>query len=249
MAAASSSIIPFTYQIPGLRSADLDADERRGFADLLPAAHRTREDHIVPPQQPLQTGDDFRIAREKGLLPSCVTWESWKAISQEILQSHCYASVNPRYWYGELRLSRLNKIYRVRKGFLLRGYSKVAAHTVYVDLLRDNFAALAAVLGYAVIVLTAMQVGLGTERLQADRGFQDASYGFTVFAIVAPLLAGLAICLAVLAMFVANWVATERYEGKRFRQMGVEPYWRSSRPGRKQNSRVPLASSKSSSLP
>ncbi|CAJ2507808.1 Uu.00g089940.m01.CDS01 [Anthostomella pinea] len=169
---------------------------------------------------------DFRMAKEKGLFPLEVNWENWKQLSREILSNHCYATVNPRYWYGELRLSRLNKVYRLRKGWLLRGYSKVAAHTVYVDLIRDNFGALATILGYVVIVLTAMQVGLGTDRLQSDGAFQSVSYGFTVFSIIAPLVAGVGIIIGVLAMFVSNWIVTKDYEGKRFREMGVEPYWR-----------------------
>ena len=169
---------------------------------------------------------DFRIAVDKGLVPDSVTWDAWRQLAREYLEGHCYASVNPRYWYGELRLSRLNKVYRFARGFVLRGYSKVDAHTVYVDLLRDNFGVLAAVLGYVVIVLSAMQVGLGVERLQADSAFQSASYGFTVFSILAPLVAGASIVGGVLAMVVSNWLVTKDYERKRFREMGVEPYWR-----------------------
>ncbi|KAI1104889.1 hypothetical protein F4804DRAFT_305784 [Jackrogersella minutella] len=169
---------------------------------------------------------DFNLAKDKRLLPSEITWAQWKLLAKEILDSHCYAAVNPRYWYGELRLSRLNKVYRVRKGFVLRGYSKVASHAVYVDLIRDNFAALATVLGYVVIVLTAMQVGLGVDRLQEDEAFQNASYGFTVFSIIAPLVASGGIALVVLVMLVSNWAVTKDYEGKRFREMGVEPFWR-----------------------
>ncbi|KAK6954702.1 hypothetical protein Daesc_004670 [Daldinia eschscholtzii] len=169
---------------------------------------------------------DFRIAQEKGLLPTNIAWEGWQNLSKEVLEGHDYASVNPRYWYGELRLSRLNKVYRIRKGFILRGYSKVAAHTVYGDLIRDNFAALATILGYVVIVLTAMQVGLGVERLQEDETFQNASYGFTVFSIIAPLAAGIGIFLVVLVVFVSNWIVTKDYEVKRFQVMGVEPLWR-----------------------
>ncbi|KAI8312152.1 hypothetical protein K4K61_010891 [Colletotrichum sp. SAR11_59] len=141
---------------------------------------------------------DFRIAVEKGLMPPQVSWDRWRALSAQIVQHHCYASVNPRYWYGELRLSRLNKIYRVRLGYLLRGYSKVASHAVYEDLLRDNFAALAAVLGYVVIVLTAMQVGLATDQLVGDKLFQSVSYGFAVFSILAPLIA----CFGIVAIVV-----------------------------------------------
>ncbi|OLN82217.1 UDP-N-acetylglucosamine transferase subunit alg13 [Colletotrichum chlorophyti] len=115
---------------------------------------------------------DFRIAIDKGLVPE-MSWDKWRALSGQVVRNHCYASVNPRYWYGELRLSRLNKIYRFRMGYVLRGYSKVVSHAVYEDLLQDNFATLAAVLGYVVIVLTAMQVGLSTEKLTGDRVFQD----------------------------------------------------------------------------
>ncbi|KAI1801402.1 hypothetical protein F4811DRAFT_555911 [Daldinia bambusicola] len=169
---------------------------------------------------------DFRIAQEKGLLPLNITWDGWRSLTKEVLEAHAYASVNPRYWYGELRLSRLNKIYRIRKGSILRGYSKIAAHTVYGDLIRDNFAALATILGYVVIVLTAMQVGLGVDRLQQDEAFQNASYGFTVFSIIAPLAAGMGIFFLVLIVFVSNWIVTKDYEVKRFREMGVEPLWR-----------------------
>lgn len=174
---------------------------------------------------------DYRIAKEKGLIPEGLEWDGWQQVAREYLQDHSYASVHPRYWYGELRLSRLNKVYRFARRSPLRGYSKVAAHTVYIDLLRDNFGVLAGLLGYVVIVLSAMQVGLGVDRLQADSAFQSASYGFTVFSLLAPLVAGAAIVVAVLVMVVSNWLATKDYERKRFRAMGVEPSWQS-QPGK-----------------
>ncbi|KAI1817169.1 hypothetical protein GGS20DRAFT_78018 [Poronia punctata] len=169
---------------------------------------------------------DFRIAAEKGLVPAQMTWHGWKGLTREILRDHDMALVNPRYWYGELRLGRLNKVYRFRMGYFFRGYSKVSGHTVYGELISDNFAALATVLGYVVIVLTSLQVGLGTDRLIGDRTFQDFSYGFTVFSILAPLIAVGGIVLVVLAMFVSDWRATMEYQDKRFREMGVEAFWR-----------------------
>ncbi|EFQ28329.1 uncharacterized protein GLRG_03473 [Colletotrichum graminicola M1.001] len=169
---------------------------------------------------------DYQIAYDKGLIPKEVTWYDWKALSAQIVRNHCYASVNPRYWYGELRLSRLNKIYRVRLGYVLRGFSKVASHAVYEDLLQDNFATLAAILGYVVIVLTAMQVGLATDKLVGDSSFQNVSYGFTVFSILAPLVACFVIFGVVVAMVVSSWMVTKVYERKRFQEMGVEPFWR-----------------------
>jgi hypothetical protein len=174
---------------------------------------------------------DFRIAMETGLLPRSLTWNDWKTLTREILDSHCYATVNPRYWYGELRLTRLNTIFRL-KGSIFRGYSRVGSPNDYMDLIRDHFAVVASILGYVVIVLTAMQVGLGVERLQTDAIFQNASYGFTVFSIVAPLIATAVIMGGVFTMFVSNWMVTKRYEVKRFQEMGVEAFWRT-QPGKR----------------
>lgn len=169
---------------------------------------------------------DFRIAQANSLVPPNVTWEAWQDLSSEIVSNHCFSSINPRYWYGELRLNRLNKIYRFRMGYVFRGYTRVAGHAVYGDLLRDNFAALATILGYIVIVLTSMQVGLGTEKLAADENFQAVSWGFTVFSMIAPLIAAAAIFFFALFWAISNWLATKNYEGRRFREMGVRPFWR-----------------------
>ena len=171
---------------------------------------------------------DFLIAQEKGLLPSSVTWERWRALAAQLVRSHRDREVNPRYWYGELRLSRLNKVYQLRCGFLLRTYSDVAGPSTYMEWLSDNFAALAASLGYVLIVLTAMQVGLATNRLQSEEAFQNASWGFTVFAIIAPLVGGFVISLVVAVLVVDNWRATKKFERERFQQMELEPPSRSS---------------------
>ena len=42
---------------------------------------------------------------------------------------------------------------------------------------------------FIALVLTALQVGLATERLQENASFQQASYGFTIFAILGPICA------------------------------------------------------------
>ena len=165
---------------------------------------------------------DFRIAKEYGLLPEEVTWEGWKAFAAEVLENHRYDRVNPRYWYGELRLSRLNKIYAFRKGYLLRGYSRVASHTVYGDLIRDNFSVLAGILAYVVIALTAMQVGLSVDGLVEEQAFQNASYFLTVFALIVPLIGAMFIFLLVFVMIVSNWRVTKTFESRRLKKMKVK---------------------------
>lgn len=168
---------------------------------------------------------DFNIAKSSNLIPSTIEWSDWQTLTSQFLTHHCYASVNPRYWYGELRLTRLNKVYRFKKGFILRGYSKVADNAFYDDILRDNFAALASVLAYVAIALTAMQLGIATDELGHNSAFQKASYGLTVFSIIVPLIVSVFIAIGVVVLVVSNWAATKSYERRRFREMGVEPFW------------------------
>jgi hypothetical protein len=166
---------------------------------------------------------DFHVAKECGLLPAAVTWQDWKALTAELLANHSYDSINPRYWYGELRLSRLNKLFRLFRGSLFRGYSRVVSHSFFSSFLEDQFALLAGILGYVVIMLTALQVGLGVDDLQQSRAFQYISYALTVFSLVAPLIGAVVIFVVLLAMYLNNWKATKIYERKRFYNMGVDP--------------------------
>jgi hypothetical protein len=167
---------------------------------------------------------DFNIAKESGLLHKDIEWEAWQTLTAQLIETSTYADITPRFWYGELRLSRLNTVYKLRKGAIFRGYSRVGAHTAYEDLLQDNFALLTTILGSFVIFLTAMQVGLGVDRLRESEAFQAASYGFTVFSMVAPLAFAGLIFLFVLLMFISNWQETKRYERKRFSEMGVKAF-------------------------
>lgn len=161
---------------------------------------------------------DFRIAKEHHLIPHNTEWQSWKTFVRDLLSDeHIHSHINPRFIYGELRLSRLNKIYRVKKLRLLRGYT--ASYNVYADFFHDNFAALASGTVYVALVLTAMQVGLGTKQLVDSPRFNAASYGFTVFSIVGPLaVTGIILCVFVVYL-VSNLVNTLRFEKKRFKQL------------------------------
>ncbi|RGP69225.1 hypothetical protein FLONG3_7861 [Fusarium longipes] len=58
----------------------------------------------------------------------------------------------------------------------------------YSAFFHSNLGWLAATTVYMVVVLTSMQVGLATEILSKSNAFQSASYGFTVFSILGPLI-------------------------------------------------------------
>ncbi|KJZ71093.1 hypothetical protein HIM_09512 [Hirsutella minnesotensis 3608] len=151
-------------------------------------------------------------AQDKHLLPPEVSWPAWRIFVEQLDTEHVYARVDPRFQYGELRLSRLNKIYAFTQT-PLRGY--VRRWNQYGTFFHDNFAWLASASLYIVIVLTAMQVGLATQSLGRNDAFQAASYGFTVFSILGPLIAVSLIVIAFCCIFVCNWMKAVSYRNRR----------------------------------
>ena len=115
---------------------------------------------------------DFELAQSNKLVPDQLSWEQWTQFARSAMTPK--ARRNPRYLYSELSLARLNWYYRLTRG------------TTYFR--QDSSNILVGSLVYITIVLTAMQVGLGTDRLKGTLSFQRASYGFTAFSILAPVI-------------------------------------------------------------
>ncbi len=145
---------------------------------------------------------DFLIAQEKHLLPPEITWCRWRILVEQLDIEHIPPRIDRRFIHGELRLSRLNKIYAVTRT-PIRGY--MADWDRYGAFFYDHFTWLASVIVYIAIVLTAMQVGLATEALGHNKAFQSASYGFAVFSILGPLIATSIIILQFCGIFLWNW--------------------------------------------
>ena len=157
---------------------------------------------------------DFHIAKEKHLFPEQVTWSAWVALVKQLDTMNIYDKIDERFKYGELRLSRLNNIYRLtRWPLLLKPY--MSRWHQYGNFFHDNFTWLASTTVYIVVVLTAMQVGLAADRLKGNRSFQSVSYGFTLFSILGPLVAAVLITVAFLVLFVHNGRATLLFWKKR----------------------------------
>jgi hypothetical protein len=158
---------------------------------------------------------DFRIATELSLLPKGVEWQQWTTLIADFLSQidlHSLKDVSDRYKYGELRLTRLNKIYRLlllSPKHLVYGY--MSASTWYKSFFSRNFAWLLAVFAYMTIILSALQVGLATGVLQKSEAFQSASYGFTVASVVAVAVSVFAIFLVWLFLFVYHLFSAWRY--------------------------------------
>lgn len=117
---------------------------------------------------------DFRIAKEAGLLPDSITWDSWFGFMNEILDT--IGPVNKRYQYGELGLSRLDKLYRLSPSpyslhrLIFGRYTPIEAW--YQSFFRRNFAWLLAAFVYVTVVLSALQVGLATTSYKRTNFFR-----------------------------------------------------------------------------
>lgn len=157
---------------------------------------------------------DWKLATEIGLLNDKVGWKEWVEFSGSVLSStpkidhDTLYDINPRYLYGELRLDRLSLIYRLcsatsKFSTFIRGYNY--GYNNYSSFIEHNFAWVLTAIVYITIVLTAMQVGLATDRLGHDVGFQSAAFGFTVFSIIAPLAIMVGAAVILLVLFCFNW--------------------------------------------
>lgn len=164
----------------------------------------------------IQFESDYTIARQYRLIPENITWDMWLQLVHQIFKNNACKpiNINPRYLYGELRLSRLNTICAIRHGSVLSGYQYT--YQTYAELFYDNITPLTAATIYVALVLTAMQVGLATTRLGNSVSFQNASYGFTVFAILGPLIGIILVGIVGMIAFTKNMVATWKFKRQKF---------------------------------
>jgi len=155
----------------------------------------------------MRNKSDFELAKASSLLPDALTWPIWSnfvgGLADEIdLQNP--GPISKRYRYGELRLSRLDQIYRLDPSFggqyLLKGY--LYSYSSYGGFFRREFAWLVVAFAYISIILSAMQVGLTTKELQEDASFNRGAFGFSVVAIVFPV----AISGVVLLLYIGLWI-------------------------------------------
>ncbi|OBT77957.1 hypothetical protein VF21_04362 [Pseudogymnoascus sp. 05NY08] len=167
---------------------------------------------------------DFQMAIDNSnhprLLPEGITYQQWTAFIANFLKGDDFEEmeqINPRYRFGELRLNRLNSIYRIkfRSKHFIRGY--FYDYHEFGTFLEENFAWILTFFGYVAIVLTAMQVGLATKHLVNNDAFHNASYGFTVFSIASPLVAVGVIGIILFVTAADNFIKAANHERNNIR--------------------------------
>jgi hypothetical protein len=160
---------------------------------------------------------DFRIAKETGILPEEIEWPMWTAFVTAFLDRvnpNTLHQVNRRYQYGELRLSRLNSLYRLTPSlFSTRNFffGFMSRSTWYRAFFERNFTWLLAVLVYVTVVLSAMQVALAIPRLQSNKQFLAVSYAVSVGSMVAFAILVACITLMWVLLFCYHLFSTRQY--------------------------------------
>jgi uncharacterized membrane protein len=168
---------------------------------------------------------DFHLAMRDGahLLPPKLDWPSWLTLTRQFLarvDANSLDQVNRRYHFGELRLGRINTIYRLDYRFILthfvRGY--LYGYNRYVVFFQRNLGWVLVVFVWFSLILSAMQVGTTVPGLEGNGGFTRACYGFVVFSIVvvAALLAFVAAIFFI--VFVYNMFAAIGHASRRERR-------------------------------
>lgn len=145
---------------------------------------------------------DLAIAKESNLISKDATWEQWVTVRTKILNQTKDSHTNRRYKYGELRLNRLDIIYRLTG----RGLTYFTVHREYKTYFTQYFALFATVFGFLAIVLTAMQVLVAIQ--DTPKTLVITSYRFSVAVLVAVCLCFGYVLLVFLFMFLYNLVAT-----------------------------------------
>jgi hypothetical protein len=180
--------------------------------DILRGQSKHRQRHSCPERE-------GAIAATGATDPRCCPRSVWPKDQLAPLSS----LVNKRYLYGELRLSRLNLIYRFGRGKLLRGYAGSIGDVdgrgrsvSSSDFVQRHLKSLITLFAYATIVLAAMQVGLATTHARNNRLFHGAAYFFALSAIVAPMLFLVATVVVLMMLMCYYTGSTLAFRRRRF---------------------------------
>jgi len=157
---------------------------------------------------------DFALAQTAGLIPEGVDWPRWNGFMKDFLSNvdlDSLAQVDRRYFYGELRLSRLNTMTRFlpsmwsRENFVW-GY--LSTSTWQQAFFEENFSWLLSAFVCISVILSAIQVGLATQRLNNNLPFENLSYGAALLALAVVFLGGGVVWLVWFSLFGYHLLST-----------------------------------------
>jgi len=148
----------------------------------------------------IRFGHDLRLAQENNLINSDLDYRAWTQFTRTILSMldpDDFNTMEKRFRYGELRLNRLDTIYRYSPqefsvSNMLQGFPH-ALNESYVPYM-DQYNNAVSAFGVIVIILSAFNLSLSAHSKSPDPDLQQAAYGFAIFAII--------LCALVTALFI-----------------------------------------------
>lgn len=164
---------------------------------------------------------DLKLARDDALVPLDLDWRAWKSFVASFtsqIDMDSLHQVNPRFHFGDLRLARVNTIYRTRffATHFVRGY--LYGYNRYVVFFNRNFGWILILFVFLSLVLSAMQVGTALEQLTGNEAFVKGTYGVVVLSMVAVAAVLGIVGVLFISVFLFNMVDAighARREGRR----------------------------------
>lgn len=160
---------------------------------------------------------DLKLAHDYALIPPAITWPWWKDFATDFVSHvdiNALHDVNKRYHFGDLRLSRVNTIYRTRffHTHFVRGY--LYGYNRYVVFFERNFSWILILFVFLSLVLSAMQVGTALDELSSSRAFMKGSYGVVVLSMVSVAAVLGVVGVFFVGVFLFNMVSAIRHAAR-----------------------------------
>ncbi|RFU77550.1 hypothetical protein TARUN_4676 [Trichoderma arundinaceum] len=123
---------------------------------------------------------DFEIARAKRLVPDDLEFHHWKDFVSRMLDNgKIYRQIDERFAYGELNLSRINKLFMFQHPveYLFQTNNSTG-------LFQDHISRLSSVSIYVVVVLASIRVAAVIAKLREKKALLLVTYGSITFFLV-----------------------------------------------------------------
>jgi hypothetical protein len=138
----------------------------------------------------IRFGHDLQVAQECRLINANLDYRAWTDFARTVLPNlnpKDSDNMDPRFQYGELRLNRLDTIYRyspykITVSSILQGFPHALTES-YVPYM-DQYNSAVSAFGVIVIILSAFNLSLTAHSKSQDPDLQQAAYGFAIFAMI-----------------------------------------------------------------
>jgi uncharacterized membrane protein len=115
--------------------------------------------------------------------------------------------MNERYHFGDLRINRINSIYRLNSfpNYVIPGY--LYGGERYTPFFERSYSRVLILFVFLSVILPAMQVGIGLDALGNNEASLNASYGVALFSMLYVLALVAPVAILLIFCFVFNLTA------------------------------------------